>query len=83
MARIYEYLDANNDKRNILSLHGISLKLKVFLLISSNVLKAICGDMWISDHYKQGGQGFSLGISFILGGVGEKEDRGGWGVWAL
>lgn len=63
MARIYEYLDANNDKRNILSLHGISLKLKVFLLISSNVLKAICGDMWISDHYKQGGQGFSLGIS--------------------
>ena len=50
------------------------------------MLKAICDDMWISDHYKQGGQGFSLGISFIdfffffWGGVGEKEGVGGWGV---
>ena len=45
------------------------------------MLKAICGDMWISDHYKQGGQGFSLGISFIdfffFGGCGGKGGGGG------
>ena len=47
------------------------------------MLKAICDDMWISDHYKQGGQGFSLGISFIdfffFGGCGGKGGGGGVG----
>lgn len=51
------------------------------------MLKAICGDMWISDHCKQGGQGFSLDILFIhfFWGVLGKRDlllggvRGWWG----
>lgn len=48
------------------------------------MLKAICGDMWISDHCKQGGQGFSLDILFIdffWGGVGEKGVWGGGKGW--
>lgn len=44
------------------------------------MLKAICGDMWISDHYKQGGQGFSLDILFIdffWGVLGKRDLLGG------
>lgn len=44
------------------------------------MLKAICGDMWISDHCKQGGQGFSLDILFIdffWGVLGKRDLLGG------